>query len=54
MLENGADTRYIQQLLGHSKQETTQIYTQISITKLKEVHSATHPVKVPEDFTLDD
>ncbi len=52
MLENGADTRYIQQLLGHAKLETTQIYTQVSITKLKEVHKATHPAKVPEDFSI--
>jgi integrase/recombinase XerD len=43
MLEGGADVRYVQQLLGHSKLETTQIYTQVSITKLKEVHDATHP-----------
>lgn len=43
MLENGADIRYIQELLGHSKLTTTQIYTQVSIRKLMEVHRATHP-----------
>lgn len=43
MLEHGADTRYIQAMLGHAKLETTQIYTQVSIQKLKEVHTATHP-----------
>lgn len=43
MLEGGADIRYIQQMLGHSSLESTQIYTQVSIKKLKEVHSATHP-----------
>lgn len=43
MLENGADIRYIQQILGHTSLVTTQIYTQVSIKKLKEVHSATHP-----------
>lgn len=43
MLENGADIRYIQQILGHSKLDTTQIYTHVSIRKLKEVHSTTHP-----------
>jgi integrase/recombinase XerD len=43
MLENGADIRYIQQILGHSSLEATQIYTHVSIKKLKEVHSATHP-----------
>ncbi|MGS2724929.1 site-specific tyrosine recombinase XerC [Porticoccus sp. GXU_MW_L64] len=46
MLENGADIRYIQEILGHSKLETTQIYTQVSILKLKEIHKATHPAKV--------
>ena len=43
MLEHGADIRYIQQLLGHASIETTQIYTQVSIGKLKEVHTRTHP-----------
>lgn len=43
MLENGADIRYIQQILGHSNLDTTQIYTHVSIRKLKEVHSTTHP-----------
>ena len=43
MLEGGADVRFIQQMLGHAKLETTQIYTQVSIRKLKEIHTATHP-----------
>jgi hypothetical protein len=43
MLENGADIRFIQQMLGHAKLETTQIYTQVSIRKLQEIHRATHP-----------
>jgi integrase/recombinase XerD len=43
MLENGADIRYIQQILGHSNLDATQIYTRVSIRKLKEVHSTTHP-----------
>jgi integrase/recombinase XerD len=43
MLEGGADIRYVQQMLGHSKLETTEIYTHVSITKLREVHAATHP-----------
>ena len=46
MLENGADIRYIQAILGHSELSTTQIYTQVSITKLKEIHTATHPAKL--------
>jgi integrase/recombinase XerD len=43
MLEGGADIRYIQQMLGHSKLNTTQVYTRVSIKKLKEVHKKTHP-----------
>ena len=43
MLENGADTRYVQALLGHEALSTTQIYTKVAIRKLKEVHTATHP-----------
>jgi integrase/recombinase XerD len=46
MLENGADIRYIQAMLGHSELSTTQIYTQVSIVKLKEIHTATHPAKL--------
>ena len=45
MLENGADIRYIQAMLGHVKLDTTQIYTQVSIQKLKDIHTATHPAK---------
>ncbi len=43
MLENGADIRYIQAMLGHAELSTTQIYTQVSIRKLKQIHTATHP-----------
>jgi integrase/recombinase XerD len=46
MLENGADVRFIQAMLGHVSLETTQIYTQVSIRKLKEIHTATHPAKL--------
>ena len=45
MLENGADIRFIQAMLGHAKLTTTEIYTQVSILKLKEIHSATHPAR---------
>jgi integrase/recombinase XerD len=45
MLEGGADIRFIQAMLGHAKLETTQIYTQVSIRKLKQIHQATHPAK---------
>lgn len=43
MLDNGADIRHIQAMLGHARLETTQIYTRVSIVKLKQVHAATHP-----------
>jgi integrase/recombinase XerD len=45
MLEGGADIRFIQQLLGHEKLETTAIYIQVSIEQLKAVHSKTHPAE---------
>jgi len=43
MLEGGADTRFIQQMLGHENLASTQLYTRVSIRKLKEIHTATHP-----------
>jgi integrase/recombinase XerD len=46
MLENGADIRYIQMILGHVNLTSTQIYTQVSIKKLKQVHAITHPAKL--------
>jgi integrase/recombinase XerD len=46
MLEGGADVRFIQAMLGHAKLDTTEIYTHVSIRKLKEVHSLTHPAKM--------
>ena len=43
MLEGGADIRYVAEMLGHAKLETTAIYTRVSIAKLRAVHAATHP-----------
>ena len=48
MLENGADIRFIQAILGHQSLETTQIYTRTSLRKLLEVHSKTHPAEQPD------
>ena len=45
MLENGADIRFIQAMLGHADLKTTELYTQVSIKALKAVHTATHPAK---------
>jgi integrase/recombinase XerD len=46
MLENGADIRFIQAMLGHADLSTTEIYTRVSIEKLREIHAATHPAKL--------
>jgi integrase/recombinase XerD len=43
MLDNGADIRHIQVLLGHRQLSTTEIYTRVSMEKLREVHTRTHP-----------
>ena len=43
MLEGGADVRYVAELLGHEKLESTKIYTRVSIERLRAVHEATHP-----------
>ncbi len=49
MLENGADIRYIQAMLGHASLETTEIYTRVSIQKLRQIHDATHPANRKRD-----
>lgn len=46
MLEGGADIRFIQAMLGHANLQTTEIYTHVSIDKLKQIHDATHPAKL--------
>jgi site-specific recombinase XerD len=43
LLKGGADIRYVQELLGHSDLSSTQIYTKLDISFLKQAHKKFHP-----------
>jgi integrase/recombinase XerD len=43
LMEGGADVRVVQELLGHSSVTTTQIYTLVTVDRLREVYASAHP-----------
>lgn len=51
MLDNGADIRHVQEMLGHRDLNSTQIYTHVAIRKLQEVYENTHPSAEREENT---
>ena len=53
MLDNGADIRFIQAMLGHAALSSTERYTHVAIGKLQQIHAATHPAKLRRGSSAD-
>jgi integrase/recombinase XerD len=45
LLENGADIRVVQEILGHAHLASTAVYTHVAIGRIKQVHAETHPAE---------
>ncbi|MEY8252723.1 MAG: tyrosine-type recombinase/integrase [Colwellia sp.] len=54
MLRNGADIRYVQEMLGHKDIQSTQIYAHVTINDLQEVYKRTHPASFDKGYKQDD
>ena len=52
LVQNGADLKSVQEMMGHSDISTTQIYMNMNVNKIRDVYMKAHPRKYKEDFVL--